>query len=63
MATTEIKSINGHPIVPSDVEDGSIDTADLANGAVTLAKLDSTLAASIPMSPLTDAEIDVITEI
>lgn len=42
--------------------DGSVTTPKLATGAVTLAKLDSTLAASIPMSPLTNAEIDAITQ-
>lgn len=41
---------------------GAVTTAKLADGAVTLAKLDSTLAASIPMSPLTNAEIDAITD-
>ena len=42
------------------VADGAITTPKLATGAVTLPKLDPTLAASIPMSPLTDAEIDAI---
>ena len=42
------------------IPDGGVITSKLATGAVTLPKLDSTLAASIPMSPLTDAEIDAI---
>lgn len=42
--------------------DGSITTPKLADGSVTLPKLSSALAASIPMTPLADAEIDAITE-
>lgn len=42
------------------VADGSVTTPKLATGAVTLPKLDPTLTASIPMSPLTNAEIDAI---
>lgn len=44
------------------VADGSITTLKLADGSVTLPKLSSALAASIPMTPLTDAKIDAITE-
>lgn len=44
------------------IPDGSIGTDLLADGSVTLPKLSSALAASIPMTPLTDAEIDAITQ-
>lgn len=44
--------LDEHPEATTTVQDGS----------VTLAKLSSELASSIPMSPLTDAEIDAITQ-
>lgn len=48
------------PVIVNMLElaDGSVTTAKLANGAVTAAKMD----ASLPTTPITNAEIDAVTQ-